>query len=143
MTNWFTHKKLIPIAPITIRCERKCYTVTSILLRVCKSIPIHIAQGMSIWPQKLFKSVIISLPQKGERSNPGSKLVAFSRVTTISALSICDTNEQITIETIRNIRIGSSYNKRNIFDKLSMNKDTISRAIIKNNFTKQHIVKKN
>ena len=37
-------KKLIPIAPITIRCERKFCTVTSIPLRVCKAITIHKAQ---------------------------------------------------------------------------------------------------
>ena len=66
---------------------------------------------MSIGPQKPFESVIISLPEKGEKTNPGSELVAFSRVTTISALAICDTNGQITIETINNIGTGSSYNK--------------------------------
>ena len=30
-----------------------------------------------------------------------------------------------------------------MFDKLLMNKDTISRRIVKNNITKLHIVKKN
>ena len=53
----------------------------------------------------------MSLPEMGEKTNPGSELVAFSRVTTISALAICDTNGQITIETINNIGTGSSYNK--------------------------------
>ena len=66
---------------------------------------------MSIGPQKPFESVIISLPEKGKRTNPGSELVVFSRVTTISALAICDTNGQITIETINNSGTGSSYNK--------------------------------
>ena len=110
MSNWFT-KKLIPVAPITICCERKGCTVISIPLRVCKSIAIRKAQGMSIKPQKKFESVIILLPEKGERTNPGSELVAFSRVTTISALAICDTNGQNTIEIIKNIGTGSSYNK--------------------------------
>ena len=50
---------------------------------------------MSIGPQKALVSVIISLPEKGERTTPGSELVTFSRVTTISALAICDTNGQI------------------------------------------------
>ena len=86
---------------------------------------------------------MISLPEKGERTNPGSELVVFSRVTTISAFAICDTNRQITIETINNIGTGSSYNKRKIFDKLLMIKDTISRAIVKNNITKLHIVEEN
>ena len=86
---------------------------------------------------------MISLPEKGERTNPGSELVAFSRVTIISALTICDTNGQIIIKTIKNIRTGSSYNKRKIFDKLLMIKDTISRVIVKSNITKLHIVENN
>ena len=56
---------------------------------------------MSIGPGKPFKSVIISLPEKGERTNPGSELVAFSRVTDISALAICDTKNDITLETVK------------------------------------------
>ena len=80
--------------------------------------------------------MIIPLPEKGETTNPGSELVVFSRVTIISALAICDTNGQIIIETIKNIGTSSCYNKRKIFDKLLLNKDTISRAIVKNNITK-------
>ena len=135
MANLFTQKKLIPVAPITIRCERKCCTVISIPLRVCKAITIHKVQGISIGLQKAFKSVIIPLPEKGERTTPGSELVAFSRVTIISALTICDTNGKITIKKIKNIGTGSGYNKRKIFDKLLLNKDTISRAIVKRNIT--------
>ena len=112
MANWFTQKKIIPITPITIRCERKICTVKYIPLRVCKAITIHKAQGMSIGSQEPFESVIIPLPEKGERTNPCSDLVVFSRVTIISALVICDTNGQITIETIKNIGTGSSYSKR-------------------------------
>ena len=143
--KWRTdvHKKLIPVAPITILCERKCCTVISIPLRVCKAITIHKAQGMSIGPQKAFESAIISLPEKGERTTPGSELTAFSRATDILALAICDTNRQITIETIKNIGTGSSYNKRKLFDKLLLNKDTISRAIVKRNITKLHVVENN
>ena len=80
-TKWRTekHKSLIPVAPMPILCEKKCCTVTSIPLRICKVITIHKAQGMSIGKGKSFESVIISLPKKGERTNPGSELVAFSR----------------------------------------------------------------
>ena len=49
---------------------------------------------MSVGPQKPFESMIFSLPEKGERTNPGSELVTFSRVTTISALAIYYTNGQ-------------------------------------------------
>ena len=47
----------------------------------------------------------------GERINPCSELVVFSRVIDISALAICDTNGKIIIETINNIGTSSSYNK--------------------------------
>ena len=86
----------IPIIPLTIRCEKRCCTVTSIPLRVCKAITIHKSQGMSVGPGNSFESAVIYLPQKGERSNPGSELVVTSRVTDISFLVICDTNSQVT-----------------------------------------------
>ena len=79
----------------------------------------------------------------GERINPCSELVVFSRVIDISALAICDTNGKIIIETINNIGTSSSYNKWKIFDKLLINKDTISRAIVKNNINKVYIVEEN
>ena len=64
---------------------------------------------MSIGEGKSFESVLISLPKKGERTNPGSELVAFSRANEINVLAICDTNGQMTKETIKNIETGSSY----------------------------------
>ena len=73
---------------------------------------------MSIGPGKPFESVIISLPEKGERTNPGSELLAFSRVTNISALAICDTNNDIILEILKNIGTGSCYIKRKQFDNL-------------------------
>ena len=56
--------------------------------------------------------MIIYLPEKRERTNPGSELVAFSRATEISVLAICDTDGQITKETIKNIGTSSSYDKK-------------------------------
>ena len=98
---------------------------------------------MSIGPRAPFESVIISLAEKGERTKPGSELVVFSRVTTISAFAICDINGRIITETIKNIGTGRNYNKRKIFGKLLMNKDNISRGIVKYNITKLHTVEKN
>ena len=98
---------------------------------------------MSIGPGKPFESVIVSLPEKGERTNPGSELVAFSRVTDISALAICDTKNNITLEMLKNIGTGNSYIKRKKFDKLLKIKDALSRRIVKDNITKLYIVKEN
>ena len=98
---------------------------------------------MSIGPGKPFKSIIVSLPEKGKRTSPGSELVEFSRVADVSVLAICDTNKEITIEILQKIRTRSDYIKRNKSDKLLKIKYTISRRIVKDNITKLHIVKEN
>ena len=67
---------------------------------------------MSIGPGKPFESIILSLPEKGEKTNPGSELFVFFPITDISALAICDTNKEITIETLKKIGTGSNYIKR-------------------------------
>ena len=87
----------IPIIPLTIKCDKKCCTVTSISLRVCIAITIHKSQGMSVGSRNPFDSAVIYLPKKREISNPGSELVATSRVTEISFLAIYDTNRQVTM----------------------------------------------
>ena len=97
---------------------------------------------MSIGPGKSFESVIISLPEKGEKTNPGSELVALSRVIDIFALSICDIDNLIPMEILQNIGIIISYNTRRKFDKLLKMKDALSRGNVKDNITKFLIVKK-
>ena len=67
---------------------------------------------MSFWPGDPFESAVIYLPEKGERTNPGSELVATSLVTDISFLVMCDTNRQVTMESFKKNRSGNSYNKR-------------------------------
>ena len=98
---------------------------------------------MSIWLGKPFESVIDSIPEKDERMNPSSELVAFSRVTGISALAICDTKNDIILEILKKIGTGSCYIKRKLFDKLWKIKYALSRRIVKDNITKLHIVKEN
>ena len=55
----------IPIIPLTIRCEKRWCTVTSILLRGCKALINHKSQGMSVVPRNPFESDVIYLPEKG------------------------------------------------------------------------------
>ena len=66
---------------------------------------------MSVGPGNPFDSAVIYLPEKGG-ANPGSELVATSRVTDISFLAIYDTNRQVTIESLKKIGSGNSYKKR-------------------------------
>ena len=91
---------------------KKIYcTITTISLRVCKSITIHKAQGISIGSGKPFESVIVSLPKKGKRTNTCSEIVTFSRVKDISALATCGTKNGVILEKLKKIGIGSSYIK--------------------------------
>ena len=60
---------------------------------------------MSFWPGDPFESAVIYLPQKGERTNPGSELVAISRDTDISFLAIYDTNRQVTMESLKELEV--------------------------------------
>ena len=110
-----------------------CYSVTSIPLRTCKEIAIHKDQTMSIGLGEPFESMIISL-SRFRTSCIFSCYWYFSIV-------ICDTNRPISLETLKNIGTGSSYNKRIKFDKLLKSKDTLSRGIVTDNSTKLHIVK--
>ena len=71
---------------------------------------------MSIGLGKPFESVIVSFPEKSERTNPRSELVAFSRVTDISALAICVTKNNITLKILKKIATGSIYIKRKQLD---------------------------
>ena len=64
-----------------------------------------------------FKSDVIHLPEKGERTNPGSELVATSRVTNNSLLAICDTNRQVTIESLKKLEMVTVITK----EKKSLN----------------------
>ena len=73
----------LPIIPLTIRCEKRCCTITSIPLRVCKVLTTHKSQGTSVGSGNPFDGTVIHLLDKGERNNPGSELVSTSRVTDI------------------------------------------------------------
>ena len=91
---------------------------------------------MSVGPGNPFENAVIYLPEKGEKTHPGSELVAFSRVTNLSSMAICDKNRQVTIESFMKIGRGNSYIKRKKFDQMLQHKDCISRKTIENNITK-------
>ena len=57
---------------------------------------------MSVGSGNLFDSTVTYLLEKGERNNPGSELVATSRVTNILFLAIYDTNRQVRMDLLKN-----------------------------------------
>ena len=91
---------------------------------------------MSVGPGNPFDSAVIYHPEKGERSNPGSDLVATSRLTDISLLAIYDTNRQVTMESLEKNGSGNNYNKRKQFEEMLQIKDCLSRQIVEDIITK-------
>ena len=56
---------------------------------------------MSVGPEHPFESAVLYLPEKGERTDPGSELVATFRVTDILCLAICDTNRKVILDSLK------------------------------------------
>ena len=90
---------------------------------------------MSVGKGQSFEKAILYLPLKGEKTNPGTELTQFTRVTDLSHLAICDTNRQVTLETLKKIGKGNTYSKRRKFDEMVQDKDIISRQIVQKNIT--------
>ena len=71
------HSTFIQIPIVTDRCEKKCCSISTISLRLCKEITISTSQGMTIGPQQLFGKLIVFLTNFGSCTSPGVELVAI------------------------------------------------------------------
>jgi hypothetical protein len=78
----------VPISPVTLRCEKKCCSIMTLPLRICKAISIHKSQGLTVSPGNVWERVVIELPSEASQSTPGIKQVAFSRATVAKAFAI-------------------------------------------------------
>ena len=56
---------------------------------------------MSVGRGNPLESAVIYLPEKDKNTSPGSELVATSRVTDVLFLAICETNRQVTVESLK------------------------------------------
>ena len=73
------HSAFIWIPIVTDGYNKRCFSIYTIPLRVCKAITTLKIQGMAIGPQQLFEKAIVFLPTLGSRTSPGLELVAISR----------------------------------------------------------------
>lgn len=106
----------IPIPCVTLQCEKRCCSMTTIPLRVCKAITYYKCQGMTIGWNCLWRLLVVALPRPGERSAPGGELVAFSRATSKEAFAILE-DEEITFESFLSIGKGKSYDRKRAFEE--------------------------
>ena len=72
------NSKCVPIPVVENCCDRKCCSIENIPLRVCIAITIHKRQGITVREGKIFEKVMVYLPEKVMRKNPGLEIVAFS-----------------------------------------------------------------
>ena len=114
----------IPIPVTTDRCERKCCTITTIPLRVCKAITIYKSQGLTVGDGKIWEKVVIWLPTGNQRKTVGTEVVAFSRATKPTAFAIGNDLNDIDRMSLLKIGKGKATKVRNDFEHMLCTKGT-------------------
>ena len=132
----------IPIPVVTERCEKKCCSISTILLRVCIAVTIHKSQGMSIGENEDFEYVIIHLPAETAQRTPGQEYVALSRPKTPLNFAIANKQSEVSNQYLKKIGTDrSSQLRKTFFDDLKLKqqesqqyfKDKISSIHVQNN----------
>ena len=106
----------IPIPITTERCERKCCSMTTIPLRICKAITTYKAQGITVGPDKTWKRVVVVLATGRQRRTPGAELVGFSRATDSEMMAIGNPLHEIDCMSILKIGQGNATDMRKEFE---------------------------
>lgn len=104
----------IPIPLVQCRCERKCCSIRTLPLMICKSLSIHKSQGMTVGEGKQFKKVVVHLPTS-RRIVPGLELVAISRAVSIQDFAIGNEENEITKQGLKRIGNTPAYKSRKEF----------------------------
>ena len=109
----------VPIPVVTLRCDKKCCSMTTIPLRVCKAMTIHKSQGMTVAERELWKKLVVLLPSLNSPSGktPGIAQVAVSRAAELAILAFLSTVEEpLTRELLQKIGTTAAYNGRRAFE---------------------------
>jgi hypothetical protein len=109
----------VPIPVVTLRCEKKCCSVSTIPLRVCKAITIYKSQGMTVGLNQIWRRLVVLLPSKTSQAGktPGLAQVAFSRASELGRLAVLETPDcQLTVELLKSIGTTAPYKVRREFE---------------------------
>ena len=60
-------------------CDKNCWSICTLSLRMCKGTSTHKSQGMMLGPEQLSENVVVELPTSGQKKTPELELVAGSR----------------------------------------------------------------
>ena len=127
--NW------IPIPVTTDQCEKRCCSITTIPLRVCKALTIHKSQGMTIGQNECFEKAIIYLPDKsqGQKITAGLELVAMSRVTSPTDLAIGNRSSSLCIANLKKIGVNKTNEKIKKFHEFVNERSIQTCELVKQN----------
>ena len=106
----------VPIPIVKDYCEKKCCSITTIPLRICKAISIHKGQGITVDENQHWKSVIVYFVEEGGKSQPGLELVALSRAKSPNDLFIGTPSSKLSRDKLMKVGRGAAYDKRTSFE---------------------------
>jgi len=111
------HPTWVPIDCETLRCEKRCCSITTIPLRVCKAITTYKSQGLTVGEKEMWEKIMLVIgAAKGLAAKPGIEQVSFSRSREILDMAVDGTEEHpLTKERIRRIGKSPGYNQRRLW----------------------------
>ena len=110
------HPTHIPVPLVSLRCEKKCCSQTTVPLRICKAITTYKSQGMTVGRNHVWKKVVVGLNESQDsRKAAGQELVAFSRAEDTSDLAMYD-DVEVTRDVLVKIGTGAACNRKRQFE---------------------------
>ena len=108
----------IPIPITTERCERKCCSMPTIPLRICKAITTYKSQVITVGPDNTWARVVVWLATRNQKRTPGAESVDFSRATDSEMMAIGNPLHQLDQMGILKIGQGKASDMRREFEKI-------------------------
>ena len=69
----------VPIPIVSDHCNKRCYTIITIPLRICNDITIQKSQGVNVEPGQEFDKDVSHLPEGAHNQTLCLELVCISR----------------------------------------------------------------
>ena len=110
-----TDTKMVAIPTSTKLCDKKCCTIETLPLRVCKGLTNHKVQGMSIGPGEQFEKGIIHFPDGKMKNIPGLVLTAFTRFKQPNDFAIGTVSSSLSKQEVMKIGTQKSYQEKRAF----------------------------
>jgi len=127
----------VPVPLVTLRCEKKCCSQTTLPLRVCKAITIYKSQGITVGegPDCFWKFVVVGMDEANARNRaPGQELVAFSRAQNLRYVAIYD-DVEVTRDAFTKIGTGKGCDRKREWEQFLLDNQEDSQQWIREQIT--------